>query len=357
MEKEDPAAFGTLLRRSRLRAGWTQETLAERAGISTRAVSDLERGLNRTPHRDTLARLADALGLLDEEHRAFESAAQPAPRRPRPDAPRLRSSAGRLHNLPVQLTSFVGRENERAAVRTLLAEHRLVTLSGPGGIGKTRLALQVAAGLLPDCPHGVWLVDLAPVADAALVPRAVASALGVREAPGRPLPATLADALRLRRLLLVLDNCEHLADVCARLADALLRACPELRLLATSREALGIAGEVIWRVPSLAVPDLRQPGPVEAPTGYAAVRLFRDRAVAVQPAFQVTTQNAPAVAEICARLDGIPLAIELAAARVRVLPPGQLADPAGRPLPPADRRQPHGAAPPADAAGHRGLEL
>ena len=199
MEKEDPAAFGTLLRRYRLRAGWTQETLAERAGISTRAVSDLERGLNRTPHRDTLALLADALGLLDEEHRALESAAQPAPRRPRPDAPRLRSSAGRLHNLPVQLTSFVGREHERAAVRTLLAEHRLVTLSGPGGIGKTRLALQVAAGLLPDCPHGVWLVDLAPVADAALVPRAVASALGVREAPGRPRPAAPAGSCRCPR--------------------------------------------------------------------------------------------------------------------------------------------------------------
>ena len=177
----------------------------------------------------------------------------------------------------------------------------------------------------------MWLAELAALADPALVPQAVAQAVGVREEPGRPLAATLTDALRPRRLLLVLDNCEHLLDACARLADTLLRAGPRLGLLCTSREALGIAGETVWRVPSLPVPGagdgddgVPPPGAPDAGglTRYAAVRLFADRAAAVQPGFAVTDDNAAAVAQVCARLDGIPLALELAAARVRVLPPG-----------------------------------
>ncbi|MGH2352814.1 MAG: ATP-binding protein, partial [Chloroflexota bacterium] len=238
--------------------------------------------------------------------------------------PLLRSLDMLPHNLPLQLTSFVGRERELPAVRDLLAEHRLVTLTGPGGTGKTRLALQVAADVLPAYPDGVWLVALAALADPALVPHAVAQAVGVREEPGRPLLGTLADALRPKRLLLVLDNCEHLLDACAHLADALLRACPHLRVLATGREALGIAGETAWRVPSLGLPDARHLPPVEVLSQYEAVRLFIDRALAVQPGFRVTNQNALAVVQVCARLDGIPLAIELAAARVRVLPVEQL---------------------------------
>ena len=235
-----------------------------------------------------------------------------------------RSPAAALHNLPLQLTSFVGREREMAAVRALLERQRLVTLTGAGGTGKTRLALQATAGLLPAYPDGVWLAELAALVDPALVPRAVAQAVGVREEPGRPLLATLPDALRAKRLLLVLDNCEHLLDACARLADVLLRACPRFTILATSREALGIAGETAWRVPSLALPDAAQPPLAEALTQSAAVRLFIERAAAVQPAFALTDHNAPAVAQLCARLDGIPLALELAAARVRVLPPEQL---------------------------------
>jgi predicted ATPase/class 3 adenylate cyclase len=238
--------------------------------------------------------------------------------------PPLRSLDALPNNLPLQLTSFVGRERELAAVADLLARHRLVTLTGPGGSGKTRLALHVAADLLPGYPDGVWLAELAPLVAAEQVPQAVAQAVGVREEPGRPLPATLAEALRPKRLLLVLDNCEHLLDPCARLADALLRTCPHLTILATSREALGIAGETAWRVPSLVLPDAAHPPPVTALTQYEAVRLFVDRAVAAQPAFRVTDANAPAVAQVCARLDGIPLAIELAAARVRVLPVEQL---------------------------------
>ena len=168
------------------------------------------------------------------------------------------------------------------------------------------------------------LVELAPLADPALVPQAVAAATGVREDPGRPLLGTLAAALAPRRLLLVLDNCEHLVEGCARLADALLRACPRLRVLATSREALGVAGETAWRVPPLAVPGARRPPPLERLTQYEAVRLFIDRALAVQPAFRVTDASAPALAQLCHRLDGLPLALELAAARVRVLPVEQL---------------------------------
>ena len=213
-------------------------------------------------------------------------------------------------------------------MRAAVAAHRLVTLTGPGGAGKTRLALAAAAGLLPHYPHGVWLVELAAVADAALVARAVAAAVRVRDGPGRPPPAALAEALRLRHTLLVLDNCEHLVDACARLADALLRACPRVHLLVTSREALGLPGELVWRVPPLAVPPQAAapgaPGPAVASTRYGTVRLFRDRAVAVQPGFRVMDANALAVAQVCARLDGLPLAIELAAAMLRVLSVEQL---------------------------------
>jgi predicted ATPase/class 3 adenylate cyclase len=277
---------------------------------------------------------AHRLKDLHQPERVFQLAAPDLPS----DFPPLRTLDLRPHNLPLQVTSFVGRDTEAAAVRGLLATYRLVTLTGPGGTGKTRLALQAAADVLPAYPDGVWLVELAALADPALVPQTVAQAVGVREAPGRPLVATLVDALQLKRLLLVLDNCEHLLDAGARLADALLRTCARVTLLVTSREALGIAGETAYRVPSLGVPDL---GPSDPPgwsappgaarslpaaglTRYGAVRLFLDRAVAAAPGFAVTDRNAPAVARLCARLDGIPLAIELAAARVRVLPVEQL---------------------------------
>ena len=231
------------------------------------------------------------------------------------------------HNLPIHLTSFIGREKEMAEVKRLLAATRLLTLTGPGGTGKTRLSLHVAADLLETFPDGVWLVELAPLSDPALVPQTVASTLGVREESGRPIVAALTDYLRAKRLLLILDNCEHLIEACAQLADTLLRACPELRLLPSSREALGIAGETAFRVPSLSLPPLgpRQTPTVETLTTYEAVRLFIDRALAVKPDFQMTDANAPAIAQICHRLDGVPLAIELAAARVRAMTVEQIA--------------------------------
>jgi predicted ATPase/DNA-binding CsgD family transcriptional regulator len=241
------------------------------------------------------------------------------------------TDAGRQHNLPVSLTACIGREGEIAAVRCLLATIRLLTLTGAPGVGKTRLALEVAAGLGDAFRDGVWLVELAPLADPALVPQAVATVLGVREQPGRTVPDALADALRAQRMLLVLDNCEHLVDACANLANVLLRACPNLVILATSREPLGIAGETAWRVPSLALPgvgdrDTVRHGDAPALGAFAAVQLFVERARAARPDFTLTALHAPAVARICRRLDGIPLALELAAARVMALSVAQIAD-------------------------------
>src|SRR5829696_5142297 len=249
--------------------------------------------------------------------RAIEAAdAKTAPRTPeRPP-----------NNLPLELSSFVGREKELAEVKRLLGETRLLTLTGSGGCGKTRLALAAATDLLEEFEEGVWLVELAPLADPSLVAQAVAATLGVREQPGRLPTETLSNYLGSKKVLLVLDNCEHLIDACAELAEALLRFCPELRVLATSREALGSVGEVAWPVPSLSLPDLRRLPDIGSLPSYEATRLFVERAVAANPTFALTEQNATAVAQVCYQLDGIPLAIELAAARTKVLAVEEVAD-------------------------------
>jgi predicted ATPase/class 3 adenylate cyclase len=234
--------------------------------------------------------------------------------------PPLRSLEAFAHNLPSQLTSFIGRELQMAEVKQWLTTTRLVTLTGGGGCGKTRLALQVAADLLEEYADGVWLVELAPLEDPALVRQTVASALGVREEPGHLLTATLTEYLRPKSLLLLLDNCEHLLPACAQLAEGLLRACPKLRVLASSREALGIRGERTYRVPSFIVPDPELLPPLARLCEFEAVQLFADRARLSQPTFAVTQANAASVVQVCQRLDGIPLALELAAARVKALP-------------------------------------
>jgi len=231
----------------------------------------------------------------------------------------------RRHNLPTSLSSFIGREQELTDVQGLLACARLLTLTGVGGCGKTRLALEVASVVLDGYPDGVWLVELASLADGALVPQTVAALFNLRETLDQPIASSLAGALRERSLLLLLDNCEHLLDGCAQLVDRLLRACPELRVLATSREALGITGEIAWRVPSLPVPDPRQLPPFAELQHNPAVRLFVERASAVQPHFALTARNASAIAHVCQRLDGIPLALELAAVRIQALTVDQLA--------------------------------
>jgi predicted ATPase/DNA-binding SARP family transcriptional activator len=234
--------------------------------------------------------------------------------------PPRQPEVARLTNLPQALTSFVGRVWEVQAVGDALSTVRLVTLTGPGGCGKTRLALEVAERQVEASPDGVWLVELAALADGALVPRAVAQVLGVEEQAGRPLRDALQDFLRPRHLMLVLDNCEHLIAACAELAAALLQSCPHLRVLATSRESLEVAGEHLYWVPSLGVPDPNHLPPLAQVGAYEAVQLFVQRAQARRPELALTPANVGAVVQICARLDGLPLAIELAAARVSALP-------------------------------------
>jgi predicted ATPase/class 3 adenylate cyclase len=240
--------------------------------------------------------------------------------------PTPRSMEAYPNNLPIALTSFIGREREMEEIKALLKKVRLVTLTGTGGCGKTRLALEVAMEVMEDFPDGVWLVELAPLKETELVVQTVASALGVKEEAQRPLLETLTDFLKPKKLLLVLDNCEHLVDACAQLVGRLLQVCPNLWVLATSREALRIVGEQIYRVPSLSVPNLTPLPSLEQLMQYESVRLFVDRARLVRPSFSVNDQNASAVAEICHRLDGIPLAIELAAALVRGLTVEQIVE-------------------------------
>jgi predicted ATPase/class 3 adenylate cyclase len=246
----------------------------------------------------------------------------------RADFPALRSLEATPNNLPQQLNRFIGRERESAEVKALLRTNRLVTLLGLGGLGKSRLSVQLAAEVLDDHPDGVWLVELAPVADGRLVPHAVAGVLAVQEEPGVSLAEALVRVLRERRLLVVLDNCEHVLPACAELAKHLLQAVPGLVILATSREALRIAGEAVYALPALSAPPVPPRGatgaraampPLEALLEHDAVRLFVDRAQAAQRGFRLDAANAAAVAEVCAQLDGIPLALELAAARVRAL--------------------------------------
>jgi predicted ATPase len=233
--------------------------------------------------------------------------------------------AGPPTNLPFPLTSFIGREGDLAAVRQRLAASRLLTLVGTGGVGKTRLALEAAAEALDTAPDGAWLVELAAVSEPDLVTQAVASRLGVAEQPGRPLLATLSEACRPRAMLLVLDTCEHLIGPCAELAGRLLGSCPRLRILATSRAPLGIAGESVWDVRPLAVPAFGSTRSADAVADAEAVRLFVDRASRVLPGFGLTDRNAPAIVQICRRVDGVPLALEMAAAWARTLTVEQIA--------------------------------
>ena len=234
--------------------------------------------------------------------------------------PALRSLEAVPNNLPQQVTSFIGREREFAEIGNLVREAPLVTIVGTGGLGKTRLSLQVAAEALDDFPDGVWLVELAPLADPQLVPQAVATVLGVKEESGRSIAQALARHCADRKLLLILDNCEHLIGACAELASDLLQSAPGLKILASSRERLNIRGETTYALAPLVVPDPAVRPTPEVLAQSEAVLLFVERATAAQASFRVTERNAARVAEICARLDGIPLAIELAAARLRAVP-------------------------------------
>jgi len=331
------SGFGVLLRRHRLAAGLSQEALAARAGLSLRGVSDLERGARRVPQRATVRLLVGALGLRPEEAAALEGAvvrhlgpgraaagSQPA----QGAAPAGGAAPPVPQHLPAPLTSFVGRERELAAVARLLGTARLVTLTGPGGVGKTRLALEAAAGLRDAFGDGVCFVALAPIGDPGLVFATAAQTLGVGDPGGRPPLEAVAAHLRHRQLLLVLDNFEQVLGAGPALVE-LLAACPRLRVLVTSRAALRVSGEHEYAVPPLALPAAGGPaapggGAAAAVGRHDAVRLFVERALGVKADFVLTDANAAAVAAVCRRLDGLPLALELAAARVRLLPPQAL---------------------------------
>ena len=352
----DPFAQPEAARLEELRLVATEELFEARLalGMHQSLVGDLRAHVDRHPLRERLwsqlmralyrcGRQAEALRAFSELRRRLgeELGIEPSPALQRledemllqnPDLEWLGQPVGAAppvgpattrHNLPAPRSSFVGRDEELRELEKLIATGAVVTVAGPGGSGKSRLALEVARRLVADYPGGVWLVELASVAEPELVPQAVAAAVGVREEPGRALTESMAAALD-HGALLVLDNCEHLVDASAALADALVRAAPALTVLATSREPLRVDGEVLWRIPTLAAPETDST-PGEELLTYDAVRLFVDRAVS-QGNYEWGPDNAPTVARICRRLDGLPLAIELAAARTGALTPGVIAD-------------------------------
>jgi len=329
---ETTVSFGYWIRRQRKALDLTQQALADKVGCSLAAIKKIEQD-ERRPSRQIAERMADILGVPTNQREMFLDAARGIRSVDRfllahePAVPASIPPKTVPHNLPMQLTSFIGRERELEEVNHLLSNTRLLTLTGIGGTGKTRLALYLAADMLAvkQFTNGVWLVEFAPLADPTLVTQTVASTLGVREQPRRTLLDALTDYVRAKNLLLILDNCEHLIQACAQLADTLLRAAPRLKILTTSREALGIAGETAYRVPSLPLPNPQQLRDLDAVAQNDCVHLFIDRAKAAYPSFHLKEKNASAVADICRRLDGIPLAIELAAARTKVFPPEEIA--------------------------------
>jgi non-specific serine/threonine protein kinase len=332
---ESFVSFGDMLKYLRRRARLTQSGLAIAVGYSREQITKLENSQRQPDLTAVKALFVPALDLderpdLVERFLQLAAAARATKAEQRDEAAaRLAPPRALRTNLHRSLTSIVGRERELAEVRRLLGSTRLLTLTGPGGMGKTRLALQVGAACQEAFVDGVWLIELAALADPSLVPHSVALALGIAPASARSIDAVLADYLCDKQLLLILDNCEHLLSACATLAEFLLREAPHLRILMTSRESLGVLSATTWQVPALSLPD---PSPASGTPPATlrlheaeAVQLFVERAVTAQPDFALTPHNALAVAQVCQRLDGMPLAIELAATRVRAMSVQELA--------------------------------
>ena len=320
---QDAALFGARLRRLREAAGLTQEELAERAGLTAKAISMLERGERKRPYPHTVRSLADALKLSENERAVLTGA---IPRRTSADAPPVpvqEAAATHSSALPVSLTPLLGRERELEEIQGFLREVRLLTLTGTGGVGKTRLALEAARRAEDLLPDGVAFIGLASLSDAALVVPTVAQSLGLRETEGRSLREALYTYLKEKRLLLVLDNFEHVLEAAPEVVE-LIEACLHLVVLVTSRAPLRVRGEQEYPVPPLVVPDPTRVPVVEEVVNAPSVKLFAERARAASPSFELTQANVAAVAAICWRLDGLPLALELTAARVRFLGPTAL---------------------------------
>jgi len=327
-----PSAFGSLVKRLRQSADLTQEELAERSGVSARLVSDLERGVVQRPRRDTVQLLADGLRIHGAERDTFTAIARRRTERAGvgtgepPAEPTIR--------LPTPPTGLIGRAREVSETAELIRQPdvRLVTVIGPGGVGKTRLALEVAAHVAQDFSNGVFFIDLAPVSNPAQLGPTLAHALGLRFTSDASIVDQLTDAARDLKLLVLLDNVEHLVSI-APDVGRLLASCPDLTVLATSRQPLQLRVERAFPLPPLSLPDTKQLPPIEELRTIPAVELFVRRAEALDPAFALTPDNARDIAEIVVRLDGLPLAIELAIPRLKVLSPAELHDRLGRRLP------------------------
>jgi predicted ATPase/DNA-binding XRE family transcriptional regulator len=320
----EPTSFGTWLRQHRRALDLTQKALAKQVGCAEITLRRMEADEYK-PSNELALVLFEKLGIPEPERPQWVRFARGLSEYPNLHATSSRSREQKT-NLPIPLTSFIGREKEVERIQRRLAQHRLVTLLGAGGIGKTRLSQQVASQLLENYSDGVWLVELASLSDPALVPQTVAGVFGIQQGTTiRAMVETLIHFLRAKSILLLLDNCEHLLDTCARLADQLLKNCPNLKILATSRESLGIIGEALYQVPALTVPEIQLIESVEKLNDYESIRLFDERAQLVQMDFSLTKANAASIAQICSRLDGIPLAIELAAVRVQMFSTEQIA--------------------------------
>jgi non-specific serine/threonine protein kinase len=316
----DEIHFGEWLRKQRRSLDLTQRALAAQAGCAEITLRRIEDGTLK-PSKELAFILLEKLGVPQMERPQWMLFARGLSGFP--TSPIDSSASQPLTNLPAPLTTFIGREKEQAEIIKLTRKHRLATLTGPGGVGKTRLSIQVGEQVLADYANGVWLIELASLNDPALLPQTVMALFGLVVQANTSPTENLINFLRAKTSLLILDNCEHLLDVCARLADTLLKSCPSLKILATSREALGISGEAAYPVPSLGLPDLGQL--LENFKGYESVRLFEERAQLAKMDFSLTLDNASSVAQICQRLDGIPLAIELAAAQVNKFSADQIA--------------------------------